>query len=306
MMQNKHINVINKMSDWVSIPEAVSITNQHKNKEVTESDIYRSALCGNTKLSIYFQSPIVLRRLKIYDKKHKFRFANLSFINRFIMLDVNCFLNARDFIFSTEGEYIHSPHRVIDTTLSGYEYVLVQRLLAKTLKIPLPVTGANEINYGITISVAGDIFQAFEKTTYKERIKNQIKRLPENTRPYIDGYLSSQNAIKPCDKFYFPIFDLPPDACFVMRINELDKLINNPPKNKTALPSSRISTPLSRLFWLSCKHNETISPLIRQPYKLLSIFEQWASTDGITDHLSGETLKTALERGSPSSISASN
>lgn len=69
MMQNKHINVINKMSDWVSIPEAVSITNQHKNKEVTESDIYRSALCSNTKFSIYFQSQLVLRRFKIYDKK---------------------------------------------------------------------------------------------------------------------------------------------------------------------------------------------------------------------------------------------
>lgn len=101
-------------------------------------------------------------------KKHKFRLANLSFINRFIMLDANCFLNARYFIFSTEGEDIHSPHKVIDTTLSGYEYVLVRRLLAKTLKIPLPVTGANKINYGITISVAGDIFQAFKKTTYKK------------------------------------------------------------------------------------------------------------------------------------------
>jgi quinol monooxygenase YgiN len=38
---------------------------------------------------------------------------------------------------------------------------------------------------------------------------------------------------------------------------------------------------------------------MNQPYKLLSIFEQWASEEGITDHLSGDTLKTALERGSP-------
>jgi hypothetical protein len=39
-----------------------------------------------------------------------------------------------------------------------------------------------------------------------------------------------------------------------------------------------------------------------QPYKLLSIFEQWASEEGITDRFSGDTLKTALERGSPPSL----
>ncbi|EFC1967425.1 hypothetical protein FBQ04_21405, partial [Escherichia coli] len=78
-------------------------------------------------------------------------------------------------------------------------------------------------------------------------------------------------------------------------------------KNSTSTPSTnRLSTPLSRFFWLACKHNEAISPLIRKPYKLLSIFEQWASDDGITDRLSGDTLKNALERGSPSSTSLSN
>ncbi|MBI6350322.1 hypothetical protein JEP32_15465 [Proteus mirabilis] len=66
--------------------------------------------------------------------------------------------------------------------------------------------------------------------------------------------------------------------------------------------STRISSPLSRLFWLSCKHNEVTSPLLGKPYKLLSIFEQWASTEGITDKFSGDTLKTALERGSPTSV----
>ncbi|MHC1473190.1 hypothetical protein ACYJ51_31065, partial [Klebsiella pneumoniae] len=44
-------------------------------------------------------------------------------------------------------------------------------------------------------------------------------------------------------------------------------------------------------------------PLISKPYKLLSIFEQWASDEGITDRLSGDTLKTALVRGSPTSMS---
>jgi hypothetical protein len=97
--------------------------------------------------------------------------------------------------------------------------------------------------------------------------------------------------------------ELPSDACFVLRKSELDKLINKPIEKEMLPPSpTRISTPLSRLFWLACKNNETISPLIMQPYKLLSIFEQWASEEGITDRFSGDTLKTALERGSPPSI----
>lgn len=81
---------------------------------------------------------------------------------------------------------------------------------------------------------------------------------------------------------------------------ELDKLIHVISKNGTVSPSpSRISSPLSRLFWLACKNNTTISPLITQPYKLLSIFEQWASVEGVSEKFSGDTLKAALERGSP-------
>lgn len=150
------------------------------------------------------------------------------------------------------------------------------------------------------MSLSGETFQLFEKCMLKERIKQQIMRLPKDvasdvnqtlSRPYINCY----------NEFtFFPIHELPKDACFVIRHEELEKLINLSEKsNDIPSPSTRLSTPLSRLLWLSCKHNEEISTLIRQPYKLLSIFEQWAIADGITDRLSGDTLKNALERGAP-------
>ncbi|ECI0380455.1 hypothetical protein ALX35_22005 [Salmonella enterica subsp. enterica] len=95
---------------------------------------------------------------------------------------------------------------------------------------------------------------------------------------------------------YFPLYDLPPDACFVIRRTELEKLL----KLYISAPvSTRISSALARFFWLACWHNESIRSLISHPYKLLPIFEQWARDDGITDNLSAETLKAALERGSP-------
>lgn len=209
-------------------------------------------------------------------------------------------------IISTEGEYVLSNFPIFDTELAGYEYVLIQRLLSRHLGISLPEEGEGNINYGISVNLSGEIFQLFEKLTWEERINRQINKLPERVALNIYENILSQRVRDFYQSEYFPIHNLPPDACFVIRFTELEKLINLLIEKKTSKASTtRISTPLSRLFWLACKHNEAISPLIRQPYKLLSIFEQWASDDGITDRFSGDTLKTALERGSPTAVSAS-
>ena len=302
------LNTRNRAPDWVTIREAVKIANKLTSTKIKDSDIYRHALYGNISLSIYFQSPIILRKIQSSHHKVKLRRTESSLINRLCQLDKNCFLDGRNLIISTEGKYTFSDQRIIGTTLLGHEYVLAQRLLARSLNIPLPVIGASDINYGISVTLSGKIFQVFEKIRWQARIKQQIMRLPENIFSDIYENISSQRMKKYYHRGYFPIHDLPPDACFVISYTELEKLINMPVtvKGKAPLASTtRISTPLSRLFWLACKHNEVISPLINQPYKLLSIFEQWASNDGITDNLSGDTLKTALERGSPASASTS-
>jgi hypothetical protein len=304
---NEHLNSTNTMHDWVTIQEAVKIANKQTTSGLTESDIYRHALCGDIYLSVYFQSQIVLRKIKTKNKKIKIKPLTSSFTQRLCMLEKNCFMSERNLVISTEGRYIYPIQKIIDTTLTGFEYVLVQRLLAKSLKIPLPIPGMNNLNHGITVIIAGELFKVFEKISWKERIKRQTMLLPENIIPDINEYYSGHKTNKCRLKGYFPIYALPLDACFVIRYGELEKLINMSFDIPTQThPSTRISTPLSRLFWLACKHNDAISPLIEKPYKLLSIFEQWASADGITDHLSGDTLKTALNRGSPSFTQPSN
>ncbi|NDL64316.1 hypothetical protein [Acerihabitans arboris] len=297
----------NNMPEWVTIQEAVGLANELTSTKLKNRDIYRHALYGSIYLSIYFQSPIVLQKVRMSDHKVKFRSAKNSFIHRLCFLDKNCFLSERNLIVSTKGEYISPAQQIIDTMLTGYEYVLVQRLLARSLSIPLPITGANDINYGISVIQSGEMFQVFEKLTWQERIKQQVLRLPKNISSGIYKKNSLHGVYDYNQKGYFPIHDLPKDSCFVIRYAELEKLLNMPTIGKISpISATRISSPLSRLFWLACKHNEAISPLIRQPYKLLSIFEQWASDEGITDRLSGDTLKTALKRGSPTSVSASN
>ncbi|MBZ7367961.1 hypothetical protein FMK90_24455, partial [Klebsiella grimontii] len=135
----------------------------------------------------------------------------------------------------------------------------------------------------------------------------QINHLPKSIAPIITEQVLYNKPIKDNGSILFPLYHLPKNTCFVIRNEQLDKLLRIITKNKSSVtPSSRISTPLSRLFWLACKHNESITPLINKPYKLLSIFEQWALSDGITDHLSAETLKSALQRGSPSETSSSH
>lgn len=309
MLNNNHIlNEKNITSGWVTIHEAVKITRKSSGKKINDSDVYRYALYGIISLSIYFQSPVILRKIQTVGHKIKIRPLETSLITRLCFLENNCFVNERNLIISTSGKYITPVHRIIDTSLAGYEYVLIQRLLARALKLPLPITGAPGINYGISVSLNGDLYQIFNRTTWKDRIEQQIMHFPDRIIPDIVSRISTQSIIRHWDKDYFPVHDLPPDAWFVIRNSELEKLISACTKNKpsTLSTSTRISTPLSRLLWLACKHNDAISPLIQQPYKLLSIFEEWASADGITDHLSSETLKTALKRGAPPSTSSSS
>ncbi|UCT05955.1 hypothetical protein [Enterobacter mori] len=305
MSENSLLVKNNKItSDWITIKEAVRFFNKKNNKKIKESDIYRNALQGKVCLSIYFQSPIVLRRIKSKNEKPTLiQIKNFS-IQKLCLLDKNALKSGNDFIFSTEGEYFLPLQRIIDTKLLGHEFVLVQKLLASSLKLPAPITGANKNNYGITVNLFGQTFQVFERITWQERIKKQVKNLSLEYPTDIDKMVSLHSAIEKKRKGYFPLYELPKDACLVIRYKELENLSTYTlEENSTQALPSRISSPLSRLFWLACKHNDTISPLIRQPYKLLSIFEQWAVEEGITDHFSGDTLKSALQRGEPPSTS---
>ncbi|SMG56976.1 hypothetical protein [Cedecea sp. NFIX57] len=86
---------------------------------------------------------------------------------------------------------------------------------------------------------------------------------------------------------------LPPDALFVIRHPHLESFLDNhQPESK-----ERITSALSRLLWLACKHNPQLDDeMLKHPYKLLNIFECWAREEGMHLPLSPGTLKTALQR----------
>ncbi|HFH2546599.1 TPA: hypothetical protein ACGJN3_003652 [Klebsiella aerogenes] len=135
------LTVGNKMPTWVTIPEAVEITTAPA-KKITPSDIYRHALCGNITLIIYFQPPVIKEKIQIRNGKSKFRQLEGEFIDKLCLLIAEGLLTGKNLILSTEEKYIHPMQQIIDTTLMGYEYVLLQRMLEQELHFSLPIIGA--------------------------------------------------------------------------------------------------------------------------------------------------------------------
>ncbi|WP_230492938.1 hypothetical protein [Martelella alba] len=215
----------NSEESWVTIKEAIGIIKKELNVSITPGDIYRSALSGIIFLSIYFQSPVILKKVKITNQKIKLFPINQSLLNRLCFLEKKCFINNRNLIISTEGNYTSPKQMIFDTALRGYEYVLVQRLLARSLNLPLPVIGAKEINYGISVNFFESTFQLYEKVTKNERIKQQIKKLPKDIAKELIKCIPGQLQNNCYQNDYFPVHDLPQDACFVIRQTELQKLI---------------------------------------------------------------------------------
>lgn len=284
------------LPDWSSIKEMINLINGETKSKLKEYDIYRCALSGCITLSIYFQSPITLRKTTRINNKTKLTTASESLLEKLCFLDNNSFIQNNTLMPRSEGKYFTPDFSIIDTSLNGHEHFSVQNLLAHSLEFPPPVTGRYSVNYGISVLICNEIYQVFEKTTWQHRISQQLLKLPEPLSQEIRQILSGISPQHLYAQEYFPLYDLPPDACFVIRRSELDKLL----KLYTSSPvSTRTSSALARLFWLACWRNESIRALIGRPYKLQPIFEQWAREEGITDSFSAETIKAALERGSP-------
>ncbi|ECU9384886.1 TPA: hypothetical protein ACIVB1_001518 [Salmonella enterica subsp. diarizonae serovar 61:l,v:z35] len=284
---------------WVTPEEAAEIASLKLSTTISVSDIYRHAISNNITLSIYFQSPVKLRRVVLSNGCIKLQeYNNEDPVYRFCFLNETSFITRDYRMIMTEGDLITPAHYVMDTPLLGNEMLKLQTLLADSLSLPHPLTGQYNSHYGVLVKDEHTIYQVFEYSTWEHRIEQQLQMFqashlssfyPDHPQQFLKGKL---------DPACFPVHLFPGDACFVVKRANLEKFIEIYFPSHSPV-SSCISTPLSRLLWLACKHNDHINTLIRHPYKLLPVFEQWAAEDGITDHLSGDTLKRALKRGSP-------
>lgn len=288
------------VSEWVTISEAANIINQQPGISVTEAAIWRYALYGHLTLSVYFQSSVKMCRIKTIKNNIVLTKVKDDIVGRLCNLSPECLVTDDYWRVKTEGEITSPASYIIDTPLMGHECIALQQRLAFSLGLPPPQTGRCNIHCGITVQSGGALYQLVENISSEQRITQQLQCLPSSKQEYYREKLSRVH-INREQYNYFPVYHFPDDAWFVIKRTNLEQFIRTffPPPAK---PSNQISTPRSRLLWLACKHNDSISPLIDHPYKLTSVFEQWAAADGITDRLSGDTLKKALQRGAPSLI----
>lgn len=291
------------MPVWITLNEAVDIINRHTNTPVRDYDLWRYALYGHLPLSIYFQSPVKIRKVCRGNKDAiLLDVVKDNPIDKVGMLSDKCILHQENRIIKTEGNYLSPNHHIIDTPLLGHEHIVVQRLLASALKIPEPVIGLYNSHYGIIVCEEGVLYQVFEQNTWQNRISQRLRDLPLCIAAQFHAQINISNINREGVQ-YFPAHHFPDDALFVIKRTHLEYFINQFFSNKTCVNQSQISThistPVARFLWLACKRNDLISPLIDHPYKLVAIFEKWANEEGMTDRLSGDTLKKALKRGSP-------
>ncbi len=285
------------MPIWFTIDEVVNIINQQVGVSITDSEVWRCALYGQLTLSIYFQSPIKLRRIKSDRNKIYLMKCNDDPVSQICYLNRECLIRKNHWVAKTEGNYVSPSCHIIDAPLFGIDLIELQKQLARSLLLPHPQTGQGNIHYGLIVRDESGIWQVFENLSFEERINHQLNGISsDDVTCFYNDADKLEVDWRRID--YFPVYHFPEDACFVVKRKHLETFINTcfPSSEKV---SSQISTPVSRFLWLACKHNELINSLIDHPYKLVSVFEEWAASDGITDRLSGDTLKKALQRGSP-------
>ncbi|EMO8104898.1 hypothetical protein WDP34_000852 [Salmonella enterica] len=117
----------------------------------------------------------------------------------------------------TEGDYISPPSHIMDTPLLGYEYVMLQRLLAHSLNLPLPKSGRCNIYCGVLVSDGSNIFQIFEYQSLEQRIFQQLQLIPVDKASLCHDEINKIQFDR-TKKDYFPVYHFPGDACFVVKM----------------------------------------------------------------------------------------
>ncbi len=117
----------------------------------------------------------------------------------------------------TEGDYISPPSHIMDTPLLGYEYVMLQRLLAHSLNLPLPESGQCNIYCGVLVSDGSNIFQIFEYQSLEQRIFQQLQLIPVDKASLCHDEINKIQ-FDSTKKDYFPVYHFPGDACFVVKM----------------------------------------------------------------------------------------
>lgn len=181
------------MPAWVTISEAATIINQQQGGCISDSDIWRYALYGHLILSVYFQSPATMRRIKIIKNNIVLKKVKDDIIGKLCNLSPECLLHDDYWMVKTEGDYLSPRNFIVDTPLMGHECIELQRRLALSLDLPPPGTGRCNIHCGIIVRDGNDIFQLAEYGSVEQRINEQLHHFPPSKAEFFHSKIDRQH-----------------------------------------------------------------------------------------------------------------
>lgn len=287
--------------EWLTLDEAAEVIRQH-NITLLPADLIRHALHGDLPLSVYFPSPVLLRPLNP-PCHFACRYSKTPFPPSQCNKPGNRKVMANSPPCRRDPTLRLTTSHLWDLPLIGLERLILHQRLAQTLNCPCPheTHCCNQIGI-VLCDENGRFFQLCNRKSLREVLLELLDtngRIPEELHVLIAQlYGHGRDELQPrlnLSVCYLPD-TLPPDALLVIRRTHLEAfLTRHQPESK-----ERITTALSRMLWLACKHNPQLDDeMLEHPYKLLNIFECWAREEGMHLPLSPETLKTALQRGAP-------
>ncbi|MCZ9150505.1 hypothetical protein OM219_20530 [Escherichia albertii] len=221
---NAICNHSSAVPEWVTISEAANIINQQPGISVTEAAIWRYALYGHLILSVYFQSPVKMRRIKTIKSNIVLTKVKDDIVGRLCNLSPECLTTDDYWRVKTEGEIISPASYIIDTPLMGHECIALQQRLAFSLSLPPPQTGHCNIHCGITVQRGGSLYQIVENISSVQRITQQLQCLSPGKQEYYREKLNRLH-INREQHNYFPVYHFPDDAWFVIKRVHLEQFI---------------------------------------------------------------------------------
>ncbi|MCB5297608.1 hypothetical protein [Yersinia intermedia] len=229
---------LKRLRQWLSLEEAASHIERGIGEPVSVADVLRFSLDGNLTLSIHLQSPKIAKRVEIKKMKMGDTLSLMEVYvrdNRGIYIGES-FLPDRvvDFAVPVNNDLI-TLDGVHDTPLLGIERLHAEAQYCDCLHLPGP-SKKQDIIRGVTINggVQG-IFQIQKFVDVDYEINELIGAASVSgdvEHPYFKGIISMFESVRNVSRWddkaftrYIPEPSLPGDAYFVVRMDNINKLI---------------------------------------------------------------------------------
>lgn len=243
---------MNKFRQWLSIEESARYLTVQIKDIIQPQDVYRLALDGHLKLSLYFPSVVYSRKVSIVRRTMQSLLHNLDNItqeNRGVYLGVNWHPDREIEYAEPQDEAMMFLRGLYDTPLQGDERFAAESLFCQYSNLPLPRRTPDTLR-GLLLNMGDKELCQVQRFLLVDQELVTMRREAEETgvpdediRPFLARF-EALRTVTPWDvdawRRYVPQITLPPDTYFVARMDALNDLVRRALTKETPLrPATR-------------------------------------------------------------------